>query len=218
MPTVNIDTLVAELTTSTQYLQITADDYILAPASYWTGAGLQHSNTPGAVIGMNTAANGVQVEFLGVAMATGAGMIVGDDTVSGDIRVVNSQNSNLVTGAVLTLLATKDDSRVYFETMPSTFGVLDVVADNGIATNADLTTTVGSLAMNGDSDSTVDTEDGIFLNTASVDRTIRAKTVMTLRAKSDHSSWWGPDSSCWRYLVCTELKLNQHRILSSNHV
>jgi hypothetical protein len=73
---------------------------------------------------------------------------------------ITAANSANLSGTTY-ITATRDNARIIFSNNASYFPALSMGADDGIAVNVDLTTTVGNLQMNGDYAGNVDTYDNI---------------------------------------------------------
>ena len=95
---------------------------------------------------------------------SGNQLIIGGAS-NGDIYVndVTQSSSTFSNGVALNVNAHVSGSKgsVIFEGTASSFSALTAGAMNGIELNSNLTTTTGALALDGDSDSTLDTEDYI---------------------------------------------------------
>ena len=95
---------------------------------------------------------------------SGNQLIIGGSS-NGDVYVndVTQSSSTFSNGVALNVNAHVSGSKgsVIFEGTASSFSALTAGAMNGIELNSNLTTTTGGLALDGDSDSTLDTEDYI---------------------------------------------------------
>jgi len=118
-----------------------------------------------------------------ISVLSAAGLTVGMSHSSGSIRISNISNTSSIGIAMLTLLATVDDSQIIFEPTASTFQSLAVQANNGIVISGDLTTISGGMVLNGDEEnsSTSDDLNTVWLNDMS---TISAKGTLTLVSTS----------------------------------
>jgi len=124
-------------------------------------------------IGLGAASNDMHVAVSELARIPG-GLVVGS-SASGAITV------NGVDRDSLTLVATRDDAFITFSGASSTFMSFVAQADNGVVISADVTTTTGSMYLDGDSDSS-GTSDGINTINFTDGRTLTAKVVLTLEA------------------------------------
>merc|ERR1712086_577445 len=118
-----------------------------------------------------------------ISVLSAAGLTVGMSHSGGSIRISNISNTSSIGIAMLTLLATVDDSQIIFEPTASTFQSLAVQANNGIVISGDLTTISGGMVLNGDEEnsSTSDDLNTVWLNDMS---TISAKGTLTLVSTS----------------------------------
>ena len=83
---------------------------------------------------------------------TSSGLTIGSAAASGSITVtgLTKANTDDVTTATVTLLATVDDSSITFATAPSTFLTLAAQADNAVSLQVAVTTTTSTMYLDGD--------------------------------------------------------------------
>ena len=167
-------------------LSITANDVFLN-GTIDTGAGditLQVSD--GGTIGLigtnlntgpdvDTSCGGLNCDFMlaGVELAnitTSGTLTIGDNQTTGDmtVRGITLAESGNLTGELV--LSTSGTANI--EGGSSTFNALSILSDNGINVNADISTILGDLILNGDVDMTRDNailfSNGITLNASQV--------------------------------------------------
>jgi hypothetical protein len=84
---------------------------------------------------------------------------------------------------VVSLVALNDDAQALFSTAASTFNGLTARADNGVVVNVDVTSTSGSMHLDGDADdsSSADDANSVFVEG---NVTVTAHAVMTLEASA----------------------------------
>jgi hypothetical protein len=170
---------------------------------------------PGSIIGLgNTAdtANGYTLSSSELQRVSSVGLVVGND-LSGSIEVadVKAEHSKGITG-VVSLAATRQNAAISFTTGGSVFGAVVAIADDGIDMDKSLTTTLGSIVLNGDADDADDARIRDFIAfgqdvyvTSALDIDMRAATggmILTgpvwLYAKrhiSIHNKFTGPFGS-----------------------
>ena len=106
----------------------------------------------------------ITISSTDLANMTGNKLIIGG-TTNGDIYVdgFTQDTTSFANGVELKVDAHLSGSNgaIVFESSASSFSALTASAVNGIEVNSDLTTTVGSLALDGDSDNGVDTNDPV---------------------------------------------------------
>ncbi|SCA58857.1 hypothetical protein AB751O23_AV_00060, partial [Chlamydiales bacterium SCGC AB-751-O23] len=100
-----------------------------------------------------------------VSRITATDLQIGDSG-SGSIIVDNiaAADSEKIAG-LLTLDASNNTANITFENGASTFNTLDVIADDGVIVNADITTLVGDLNIEADIDGSLDTSDALEIGT-----------------------------------------------------
>ena len=112
-------------------------------------------------IGLGSATGAMSMSGAELANITAANLTIGGST-GGNITVngVVAANFSNISGLV-TLDATANTKSITFSGGPSTFKTLTAKGDQGIAVNTNLTTSVGNLMLDGDSDNAADTGDSI---------------------------------------------------------
>ncbi len=134
-----------------------------------SGAGdINITHFDGGKIGLGTSFCGsscdITISSTDLANMTGNKLIIGG-TTNGDIYVdgFTQDTTSFANGVELKVDAHLSGSNgaIVFESSASSFSALTASAVNGIEVNSDLTTTVGSLALDGDSDNGVDTNDPV---------------------------------------------------------
>ncbi len=90
--------------------------------------------------------------------------------------VAGTDTANI--GGTVTMLA---NNSIRFIAAPSTFKALDASARNGIVVNANLTTTVGDLSLNGDSNTASDGDDSITIASG---KTLDSAGILSLRSST----------------------------------
>jgi hypothetical protein len=172
------------LSSTNQLLTLTSDDVdFSASSTVSTGTTtlLVATKSP-RTIGIGTTTEQFDLEASEFGTFNTAGVVIGSVGVSKGLKVVGIPNvhSQHVAGMV-TLLTTVDDEKVTFAEAPSSFHALAVQSDNGIWVHSNVSTTVGSLYLDGDTENSSSSDnlnkialtDGVTLN---------AKTFMTLEA------------------------------------
>ena len=84
---------------------------------------------------------------------------------------------------IVTIIASRDNSKVYIQGTPSTFYAFAAQADNGVVVKSDLTADAASIFLDGDSDQS-STSDSTNTITFTDSRTATAEMVLTLAAFS----------------------------------
>ncbi|MEO1529362.1 MAG: hypothetical protein AAFX06_28410, partial [Planctomycetota bacterium] len=146
----------AVLSTSNQSISITADDLILGANLDSGTASIAVIESDGDGVGLGDATVATGLNLTGAELLT---FTAGDLTLEsgGAIVVENGVQSAGVTGATIL----RSGGTVAFLNQASTFGGLQVEADDGIDIDVSLTTTSGNLTLDGDSNGAADTLDNI---------------------------------------------------------
>lgn len=152
--------------------------------------------------GLASGVKGTQVHGAQPGQTVGIGFssrdmhITGDEmqkiTTTGGLRLGGEIDGNMVVSGVtgensmvdiLSLVALNDDAQVIFSDLPSTFNALAAQADNGIAVQADITTTLTGIFMDGDADdsATSDADNNILIANAT---TLSSEMLITLAAST----------------------------------
>jgi hypothetical protein len=147
-------TVVADkaLSTTNQFLSITADDFSLA-GGVWISSGTAEivvkTTTTSHTISLGTSGTDMAISDAELGtFATSNQMTIGDSS-SGDISVGGIQDSNSDDFALLVLRATKGTRTVTFETSVSTFNKgITIRATTGVIVNADTTITSSGTIFN----------------------------------------------------------------------
>jgi hypothetical protein len=173
------------LSTTNQYLVLTADEIDLQVSSQIDAGTASVAFAPkrSRSIGLG-AATGQDLDLTISELQTveAAGLTIGCDGVNKGIVVSNvTQPSSNGISMIVSLVATTDHSQIIFEGYASTFGALVVSADNGIVVNADITTTIADLWLDGDADDLLG--DDAHNNIGIVDgRVVTSKQTLTLES------------------------------------
>jgi hypothetical protein len=175
------------LTVTASDIDIHTDGAVATPNSQFVARPFETSK-----LGLGEDIGGFELDADELSGVSGSGVIF-DGSVYGiniTVRAIPATSSDLIVGA-LTILATRDDSVLTFETGGSTFNVLDAIADNGVAVHSDLASATGGLYIDADADdsSTADSFNDIEFG-ASV--TVQANTVLTLEATTGILQTNGP--------------------------
>jgi len=179
------------VTSSGGDLTITAADATI-DGTISSGAGaftiLASGNRP-VGLGATAVVDGLNLSGAELGRLSGASLTVGGPN-GGSITVdgVTAAASQGFDGGV-NLVAGADGGRIIFTGGASTFRSLSASADNGIAVNADVTTTAGALTFNGDADGAADGLDGITFGGT---RTVTAAGTLTLKTTNGSVGATGP--------------------------
>ena len=146
----------ATLSTNDQAVDITADDLVLGASIDSGAANTTITESDGDGIGLGDATIGTGLNLSGAELLT---FVAGDlELVSaGPIEINQGVQSTSVTGSTIV----RSGGTVSFLTQASTFGGLQVEADDGIDLDASVTTTLGDLLLDGDANGTANTLDNI---------------------------------------------------------
>ena len=165
----------------------TADDIEIAGTITATGQTVNlASTTAGDAIdvgdpggGGDNMANTLELAGAEIQNITATDLNIGGAT-AGAITVdgISAANSNNITGLV-TLTANGAGSTVTFQNTASTFNALSVHANDRLAVNTDITTDVGDMTLDADSDDAVDTNDDLVFAAGA---TIASAGSLTLAA------------------------------------
>lgn len=171
----------AAVSTGGNTLSITASDINLSGTINSGAAATTILVSAGGTIGLGATAGSMTISGAELQNITATGLVIGDAT-NGNITVdgVTAANSNNVSGTV-TLNATAAGASVSFVNTASTFNAVTVNADDRISVNANVTTDIGHLRLDGDADDTADGNDDIQF-AAGV--TVTAANTMFLDAKN----------------------------------
>lgn len=102
----------------------------------------------------------------------------------GDVTAVGvTPTASNTVSEILTLTSAGDDHQIVFDTTTSTFNRLASQADNGVVVKADVTTDVGGLYLDGDSENS-SSQDGLNTVGLTDGRTLSAETVLTLESST----------------------------------
>jgi hypothetical protein len=171
------------LSTTNQLLTITADDVdILGTVNTGTHYVTIECGMEGRTAGFGSTAqqfimDGEELQFFTAAGLSFGGANCADVTMQG----ITKDNSAGIAD-IVSILAHRDNTTVTFSTTASTFGSLVVQADSGIAIDADVTTTSGSMNLDGDFDDSAaghDVPNTIRFATA---RLVQSHKLLTLEA------------------------------------
>jgi len=184
--TVTIKSGVA-LSTSSQLLTIIADDFMNSAGEGSVSSGLSSLEiqpfSPGCTIGMGsgivpgTTQMMLDNNELSQMFSTGiniGGLRAGNQVVS---NVVETATSNIL--GMMTLESRFNGASIKFVGASSTFAGLTVQSDNGIDVGASITATSSIMYLDGDIDTSVDSNNKIIFADQKV---VRAKTFLTLQA------------------------------------
>jgi hypothetical protein len=159
-----------------------------------TGTLSIHGSKSNQTIGLGATAGDMNVEDTELQRITSAGGLRVGASSGGHILIdgISATGSSHLDGTV-SLIVLQDNSQVTFNTTASTFRTLVTQADNGVLVQADITTTVGQLTIDGDldNDGAQDGHDQIAISGA---RTISSTGQMTLDSTS---------GGIWRYGAST---------------
>jgi hypothetical protein len=117
---------------------------------------------------------------LGRMTALGGMRFGGSSGGSIEVHGITATSSNAIT-MIMSLAASGDKAQATFKAQASTFNTLAVQADDGILVQVDITTDVGFMTLDGDSDNAVDTHDKLAFNGA---RTLDSEGPMMLDSTS----------------------------------
>jgi hypothetical protein len=185
----------ATLSTTNQVLFLTMDDvHLNAPGTINTGTSFAHIRPLTLMpIGLGTTMTPIN-STLTIAEAefgvfNGEGLTLGCAGINNNIKVtgLTAANSDDIVD-IVTLLTTVDDSSVTFIGSASTFSAIAAQADNGIHVSSDLTSTGGSIYLDGDLDNAYDDFNTVHFLTGV---TTSAKTVLTLEATGSKLTYGG---------------------------
>jgi len=168
------------LSTTGQLLTVTADDMDLAGALSSGVAAIDVTCfTPDTTVGLGAGVGQFSVTAAEFQQITATGMSIGGPQCgSQNLDGVDNTNSAGIS-EVLTVVASRDDCEIKFSGTSSTFNALSVQADNGIAGQADITTTGGILYLDGDIENS-SSADSLASIRFAVNSTFKAQTTMTL--------------------------------------
>jgi hypothetical protein len=177
------------LSTTNGVLTITTDDTAFGASSdvsSGSAASYLFSTSAGRTIGLGSGTGDLSLNPSAneVAAFKVTGLTIGSGN-SGTITVngVADGHSDGI-GSLLTLVATRDDARIVFETGSSVFNALVAQADNGVTGALDLTTDTGILYLDGDyEDSTSADDTNTVAWTAA--KTLSSKTYLTLESTTN---------------------------------
>ncbi|MBX3357783.1 MAG: filamentous hemagglutinin N-terminal domain-containing protein [Phycisphaeraceae bacterium] len=170
------------LSTSNSQLFVNASDLDLqGTLNSGTGQTVVSSTAaPGIALGNASVSGAMSITGAELSRITADSLELGRVNLGGNIVAdgVTSANLSNIAGTV-TLLAGGNGSSITFSGGASSFPTLVANADNGITVSADLSTTVGDLSLDADSDGGADSGDAL---TIGADRTITSAGAMTLSA------------------------------------
>jgi hypothetical protein len=177
--TVTLET--SKTVSSTGAITIIADDIDLKGDALSASSSIQLAPySKNHTIGVGAGAGQFSVSTDELSILTCAGLNIGLVDSSGSITVaaVTNASSNGIQG-ILTLLTTADDAQITFEASSSTFHTLEVLADNGVIIQGDVTTTAGGMYLDGDEDNSA-TSDGMNTILFEDATTVSAKGTLSL--------------------------------------
>lgn len=145
-------------------LRLITGDLTVESGVFVTGEFMVDRSTPGT-LGLGIASGDMMISNAELTLIHAADARFGATGVTGEpdatanttaitVESVAAINVENITGTV-TLDAIRDDANITFSGGSSTFRRLTANADNGIIVTADLSTTIGNLALNGDADGAI---------------------------------------------------------------
>jgi hypothetical protein len=169
-----------QLSTSGQLLVVTTDDMDLHGAvDSGTRALTVECTSADRTVGLGAGAGQLSLAASELQQITATGMTIGGTTCGSQTVDGVTTVSSAGISQVLTMLASRDDASVTFSSTGSSFNALSVQSDNGIAVQVDITTTGGTLFLDGDLDNS-QAGDSTSNVTLGVDVTVTAFSVLTL--------------------------------------
>ncbi len=163
------------ITTNNNTLAITADDLTLTGTIDSGNQATTITVSDNGTLALGTTGSNFNIDDAELNRISATGLTLNSGSITVD--TVAATDSDQIDGTV-TLNATQDNDTIIF-TGASTFDALMANADDGIDVNGDLTTAMGSLALDGDADNAADTADNIdFAATL----TLTSNTNITLDA------------------------------------
>ena len=178
------------LSTNSQMLTITTSGLDIWSDITTGSAAIQLTTPTGNSIGvMGFANSGTQVGDVFIdaddlVRLVCTGLNIGKEGVNGSINVNGvTVADNINIQGIVSLIATADDSQISFYGAASSFGTLGVQADNGVVIEVDITTTLGSVFLDGDFENS-SSEDGLNTIGFTDGRTIWGKTEIIFEAST----------------------------------
>jgi hypothetical protein len=150
----------ASLNTQDGQLTITASDIdILGNINTGTSTLLLTVSKSGAIVGLGATSNtekGFTLSGEELQRITSSGLTLGNEHNSSiEVDGITDANSQAITG-IVSLVATSQNAAISFLSSSSTFSGIAGTADDGIDVEKSLTTTLGSIILNGDADNSDD--------------------------------------------------------------
>jgi len=172
--------------TSGQLLTITTDDFdVNGEISSGAAVTIIECTSDGRTVGLGAGAGQLSIIADELTYFTALGMTIGGSKCGSQIVNGVGQTNSVTITAILTLLSIRDDAHTTFSGVASTFNAMSVQADNGVIVQADVTTVLGLLYVDGDvedSSTTDGFETGFNAVSFTTGRTVSAKTIMTMEA------------------------------------
>lgn len=174
---INVDSVAAGDTANiASLITFLSDDVNITGAFNTANASLAIGRGNAGNISVGNAVGGLNLSGAELALITTHDLQIGGGSTNTIFvnGVASADTANI--GGVVTLLA---NTSVRFISAASTFKSLTVNAKNGIGINANLTTTVGDMLLNADTNGATDGDDAITIGSG---RTLDSAGVLTLRA------------------------------------
>ncbi len=174
---INVDSVAAGDTANlANLITFLADDVQITGAFNTSNASLAIARGSAGNISVGNAVGGLNLSNAELALITTHDLqIGGGSTNTIFVNGVTSADTANISGGVTML----SNTSIRFITAASTFKSLTARARNGIAINTNLTTTVGDMILDGDSNSATDGDDAITIGSG---RTLDSAGMLTLRS------------------------------------
>lgn len=195
-------------------LTLSAGDLILSGPLAAAGESVTITRSSAGTIGVGAAGAGFDMTISNEELAgitAGTLTIGGDQTTLIEVNAVPFESSDGVAG-VLTLRASADDGRIRFVGGASEFVTLDVLADDGVAFDQDVTARLGAMNVDGDLDDAADTGDAVTL-AGNVE--VAAGGALTIRATTGGISLTGAEGTTNVLRAAADEALTLDRVTSA---
>ena len=180
---INVDSVAsADLGGVDDRLTLVADDFEILGALSTGDVDLTITRATAGFITLGSATGGLSLSNTELALITAPTLTIGSATAGNIVVAGLAAGDTANIDGVVSLLS---GGTINFTTAASSFKSLVASANNGVNVSQNLTTTVGDLSLNGDSDGTVGSQDGVSVG---FNRTISSAGKLTLRATNGGAS------------------------------